>query len=161
MSIGKIQGNQNFKGIRISKNMPKEIVKAIKSNSVIKKAGKNYSLWFNYAKNPRNNTHYAIMSMTTPNIDSPFKLLTTPPHSIKREATYLGTRTNEILKELEDIGDTPKFFEDILGKPRTVKQKLIAFIEALKIAFIPVENRTVSQEIKMHKIFSKYKNMNM
>ena len=49
MSIKKIQGNQSFKGIRISKNMPSEIIKAIKENPVIKRAGKNYSIWFNYS----------------------------------------------------------------------------------------------------------------
>ncbi len=160
MKINNINSNQNFKGIRISKNMPAEIVRAIKSNPVIKKAGKNYSLWFNHSKDPKNNVYITSLSVTTPNIDSFFSLMTTPPHSIKRKWLYLGRRTNGVLRNLEDIEDTPKFFEDLVGTPRTFKQKLKAFIEGWKIGFMS-ENRTVAEEVKLHKILDKYKNMNM
>ena len=157
MSINRIDSNQSFKGIKISKNMPKEIVMAIRENPVIKRAGKNYSLWFSHSKN---NT---MMSVTTPNIDSPFSLLFTPPHSIKRESYYLGTSMRDVLNELEDIEHTPNFFERIVGTPRTFKQRLTAFIEAWKMSRISAvaDKRTVMQEVKMHKILDKYKNMNM
>ena len=157
MRIKSIEANQSFKGIKISKNMPKEIVTAIRENPVIKRAGRNYSLWFSHSKN------HTMMSITTPNIDSPFSLLFTPPHSIKRKSYYLGTSTRDVLNELEDIEHMPKFFERMVGTPRTFKQRLTAFIEAwkmLKISVVP-DKRTVMQEVKMHKILDKYKNMNM
>lgn len=160
MSIKKIQGNQSFKGIRISKNMPSEIVKVIKENPVIKRAGKNYSIWFNYGKDFSKQQNIAIMTITTPNTDSAWRVMTTPPHSIKRASYYLGMKTNGILNELENIKKTPDFFEKRVGTPRTFKQKLRAFIEALKIRFMP-ENRTVTEEVKLHKMLDKYKNMNM
>ena len=151
MKINSINGNQNFKGIRISKNMPEEIVRAIRENPVIKRAGKNYSLFFRHSKNPKNNAFYTSLSVTTPNLDSPFMLLTAPPHSIKRKSHYLGIRTNGVLKELKNIENTPDFFEKMVGTPRTFKQKLIAFIEGFKIAFTS-EDRTIAQEIKLEKM---------
>ena len=154
MSISKINANQGFKGVRISKNMPKEIVRAIRENPAIKRAGKNYSLWFSHSEN------HTLMSVTTPNIDSPLSLLFTPPHSIKRKSLYLGQKTSEVLENLDNIEYAPNIFERLGGTPRTFKQKFIAFLEAWKIGSMP-ENRTVSQEIKFHKIIDKYKNMNM
>ena len=160
MKIGSISSNQNFKGIRISKNMPKEIVKAIKANPVIKRAGKDYSLFFRHTKNPKNNEFFTTLSITSPNIDSAFSLMTTPPHSIKREVEYLGTRTNGVLNKLEEIRNTPAFFEKKVGTPRTFKQKLQAVIEAWRIAFMP-SDRTVAQDAKLHKILKKYETLNM
>ena len=136
MNIEKIQGKQNFNGIRISKRMPSEIVRAIKDNPVIKKAGKNYSLWFNHSKNSKNNVYITSLNVTTPNIDSVFSLMTTPPHSIKTASYYLGMRTNGVLNKLENIKNTPDFFEKLVGAPRTLKQRLYSIYGAFKIAFL-------------------------
>lgn len=156
MEVCPIGTHQVFNGISISRNMPKEIAKAIKATPAIRKAGKVYSLKFSY--NTINNQ--AILDMTSPNTDGIISCLLAPPHSIKRDSFILGQNQNAILDSLEDIGATPRFFAEKIGTPRTFRQKLTAFIEAFKIAFTPLDP-TVMQEAKLHKILDKYKTLNM
>lgn len=155
MKINSLGSAQNFNGIKISKTMPKEIVKAIKENPVIQKAGKNYSLWFNHYKDGGTS-----LLMTSPKTDSALGLMLTPPHSIKRDSYYLGKNTHGVIEKLEEIEGMPYFFVERLGTPRTLKQRVRALLESIKIANMP-ENTTVRQEVELHKILTKYSNMNM
>ncbi len=161
MKVNNIGANRSFKGIHISESMPREIIKAIKSNPVIKKAGKNYALYFTYDKNRAGIPQIAGCTMTTPNIDPIFNLITTPPHSILTKYHYLGRRPNGILKSLEEIRNTPDFFEQKLGKPRTLKQRITAFFEAFKIAAFPLRDRSKEQNEQLHNIVEKYRHMNI
>ncbi len=156
MEVCPIGTHQKFDGIKISRRMPKEIVKAIKSTPAIKKAGASYSLRFLY----NHKTDNAYLDITSPSCEGIIGRILAPRHSRKNASFNMGKGVNAILDSIEDIGATPTFFVEQVGMPRSFKQKLTALIEACKIALMP-EEKTVIQEAKLHKILSKYENMNI
>ena len=159
MSVNKVNSAASFNGIRISKNVPKDIVKTIKKNPAIKRAGKSYSLAFYYGKGYNGTQNpYVSCVMTSPSIDGFWGKLTTPAHSIKKDSYMFGLTNDGIKSEIEEV--SRGFFEDRIGTPRTATQKLKAFIEGIQLRFAP-KNRTIVQEVKRDKILSKYENMNI
>ena len=164
MQVNKVNSNTNFKGVKILGGMPKTIVKAIKDNPVISNAGKHYSVHFrysydNYYKMTKGSD--VICVVTTPDIDSKLALMLTPPHSIRREAFFVGADEPEVLSTLDIIKNTPDFFEKKIGTPRTLKQKITAFFESLQIAFFPYPGDSKVYDAKLKKILDKYRTMNM
>lgn len=130
MKIAQTDMTTNFNGIRIAKNMPADIVSAIRYNPTIKNAGKHYSLGFSCLQ--RGNDRHILCLMENPRRDSAYSLMLTPPHVITRKSYWFD------YPELAKLSKTPDFFEKMLGKEKKLSfwQRLVAVYENFKMSFL-------------------------
>jgi len=147
MKINDINSTQDFSGVKFSKKVPKEIVKAIKSNPTIKQAGKQYSLYFNIHK--ISGIEEILCTMSSPKIDSIFELMFTPPHTVTKKSHWFK------LQDIEKLKEIPDFFEQQIGKEKklTFYQRLVAIYESFKMSLL------TNQDIKSgkaHKMITNY-----
>ena len=124
-----LNSDQSFKGITFLYNFPEKLANEIKTNSIIKKAGRKYSLSFSIHSILGKDK--VICTMSKPNTDSILSLMLTPQHIITTKQHIFDPNDFSKLRE------TPDFFEKKLGtKNFSLWDRIVAIGEAFRIAFL-------------------------
>ena len=144
-----INSNQNFKGIKFLSSVPAKLAEEIKTNSVIKQAGKIYSLQFSVHDIRGKEKIHCLMNK--PKTDSIIDIFCTPPIMITRNSHWFDA------EDLPKLQKTPDFFEKQLGpkKTFTILDRVTAFIESIRMSFLSYKD---VKSGKAQELMAKYKN---